>query len=76
MLAGDVTILLISGVAAFSLLPTLLAQLNHPESFFVVVVVYSYVHTMFGSFLHPNPRPLPLPSYPFTSRQKLFCPYL
>jgi hypothetical protein len=43
---------------------------------------YSYVHTMFGSFLPLSPRPLlfplppPCPLYPLATRQKLFYPYL
>jgi hypothetical protein len=43
---------------------------------------YSYMHTMFGSFLPPSPCPLPYPSTPFPSphplatQQKLSCPYL
>jgi hypothetical protein len=48
----------------------------------IIFFIYSYVHTMFGSFLPPfpslslYPRPLLLPSYPLASRQKLFYIYL
>jgi hypothetical protein len=50
--------------------------------FFLIFLFYSYVHTMFGSFLPlslhplPYPRPPPLSPQPLTTRQKLFCPYL
>jgi hypothetical protein len=44
---------------------------------FIYFLVYSYVYTIFGSFLplplipSLSPHPLPLPSYPLTSRQRL-----
>jgi hypothetical protein len=38
---------------------------------------YSYVHTMFGSFLPSAPLcSLPYPTLPLATWQKLFCPYL
>jgi hypothetical protein len=44
---------------------------------------YSYVHSLFGSFLPHSPHPLstpphtlPYPPLPIATRQKLFCPYL
>jgi hypothetical protein len=46
---------------------------------FILFLFYSYVHTMFGSFPPPSPRPLPympLPPFPLATQQKLFCPYL
>jgi hypothetical protein len=43
---------------------------------FFSFLLYSYVHTMFGSFLSPSLCSLPYPRQPFTTRQKLFCPYL
>jgi hypothetical protein len=45
---------------------------------FYLLFIYSYVHTLFGSFLPPAPCPLP-PLFtppPLTSRHNLFCPYL
>jgi hypothetical protein len=46
---------------------------------YLFLLVYSYVHTLFGPFLPATPLP-PVPSFslssPFTSRQNLFCPYL
>jgi hypothetical protein len=46
-----------------------------------IFFILFYVHTMFGSFLHPPPHPLnhptpPLLPYSLTSRQKLFFPYI
>jgi hypothetical protein len=41
-----------------------------------LLFIYSYVHTLFGSFLPPAHCPLPLFPPPLTSRQNLFCPLL
>jgi hypothetical protein len=53
------------------------------SSIFLKFLFYSYVHTMFGSFLPPSPTPsLTPPPAPFlfphslNTRQKLFYPYL
>jgi hypothetical protein len=43
---------------------------------FKFIFVYSYVHTLFGSFFPPTFHLLPLPSTLLASRQNLFCPYL
>jgi hypothetical protein len=44
--------------------------------FFLSLFIYSYVHTLFGSFLPFPSSPLPLPPIPLASRQNLFCPFL
>jgi hypothetical protein len=52
--------------------------------FIYLFIFYSYLHTMFGSFLPPfphlplNPPPVvpSLSPHPLATRQKLFCPYL
>jgi hypothetical protein len=57
---------------------------NMPSFFFFQFLFYSYVHTMFGSFLplfpcplsYQLPHSLPNPPLPLATRQKLFCPYL
>jgi energy-converting hydrogenase Eha subunit F len=32
--------------------------------YFIFLFIYSHVHTLFGSFLHPAPLPHPLPPSP------------
>jgi hypothetical protein len=48
--------------------------------FFFKFLIYSYVHTIFGSFLPPSPTPCftspPYTPLPLATRQTLFCPYL
>jgi hypothetical protein len=40
---------------------------------FIIIIFYSHVHTLFGSFLPPAPFFHPLPPYPLISRQVMFC---
>jgi hypothetical protein len=44
--------------------------------YFFCLFIYSYVHTLLGSFLPPAPCPFPLPPIPLTSLRNLFCPFL
>jgi hypothetical protein len=62
---------------------TVYALIINKELFFFFLFFYSYLHTMFGSFLPPSPtltltRPPspPFPPDPLATHQKLFCPYL
>jgi hypothetical protein len=43
---------------------------------FNCLFIYSYKHTLFGSYLPPDPHPLTLPSWPPCFQQNLFCPLL
>jgi hypothetical protein len=52
-----------------------LCHYSYPSLFFSLFI-YSYVCTLFGSFLPPAPCPLPLPPTPLASRKNLFCPFL
>jgi hypothetical protein len=38
---------------------------------YFLLFIYSHVHTLFGSFLPPAPRPHLWPPFPLTSRQNL-----
>jgi hypothetical protein len=44
--------------------------------YFFSLLIYSYVHTLFGPFLPPSPSPILSPPTLLTSRQNLLCPFL
>jgi hypothetical protein len=47
-----------------------------PDFFFLLLFIYSHVHTLFGSFLPTAPGSHPLSPTPLASRQNPLCPYL
>jgi hypothetical protein len=51
--------------------PCVYVSSSQPSLFlnYFIFFIYSHVHTLFGSFLHPVPPPR------LSSRQVLFCPY-